>query len=61
MRHNADFRAWVKERQERPGKEHPLEKREAIGAASNRLLRLVYALVKNKTFYEMPQRELVTV
>lgn len=55
LRFNPDFRAWVKERKERPAHAHPLSGREVVGAASNRLLRLAFALVKNKTYYQFPQ------
>jgi transposase len=55
LRLNPDFRAWVKERRERPAHANPLSGREVIGAASNRLLRLMFALVKNKTYYQLPQ------
>ena len=55
LRLNPDFRAWAKERRERPAHAHPLSGREVVGAASNRLLRLAFALVKNKTYYQLPQ------
>lgn len=55
LRLNPDFRAWAKERRERPAYAHPLSGREVIGAASNRLLRLAFALVKNKAYYQSPR------
>ncbi len=55
LRLNPDFRAWAKEKRERPAHAHPLSGREVVGAASNRLLRLAFALVKNKTYYQLPQ------
>lgn len=55
LRLNPDFRTWAKERRERPAYAHPLSGREIVGAASNRLLRLAFALVKNKTYYRLPQ------
>lgn len=55
LRHNDDFRDWIKKLRERPVQGHPLNKKESIGAASNRLLRLAFALVKNKSFYRLPQ------
>lgn len=55
LRHNADFRAWAKRLRERPVHANPLNGKEVVGAALNRLLRLAFALVKNKTFYRMPQ------
>ncbi len=54
LRFNADFRAWAQQLQERPVHRNPLAKREIIGAALNRLLRLAFALVKNQTFYQSP-------
>lgn len=61
LRHNPDFRAWAKERQERPAQAHPLHRREVIGAAINRLLRLVFALVKKQSCYQMPRPEMAMV
>ena len=55
LRLNADFRAWAKKLRERPVHEHPLNGREVVGAALNRLLRLTFALVKKQVFYQMPQ------
>ena len=55
LRFNADFRAWAKQRRERPVHANPLGGREVVGAALNRLLRLAFALVKNQTFYRSPQ------
>ena len=54
LRFNADFRAWAKELRERPAHRNPLVKREIVGAALNRLLRLAFTLVKNQTFYQSP-------
>ena len=58
LRFNPDFRAWVKERRERPAYANPLNGREVVGAALNRLLRIAFTLVKNQTFYQVPQREI---
>jgi len=58
LRFNPDFRAWAKERRERPAYANPLNGREVVGAALNRLLRLAFTLVKNQTFYQVPQREI---
>jgi transposase len=55
LRFNPDFRAWVRERRERPVHANPLAGREIVGAALNRLLRLAFALVKNQTYYRSPQ------
>jgi len=61
LRFNPDFRAWAKELRERPVYANPLNGREIVGAALNRLLRLAFALVKNQTFYQIPQLEIVQV
>jgi transposase len=55
LRFNVDFRAWAKEKRERPVHANPLGGREVVGAALNKLLRLSFALVKNQTFYRSPQ------
>ena len=55
LRLNSDFRAWAKQRRERPAHANPLNGREIVGAALNRLLRLAFALVKNQTYYRLPQ------
>jgi len=52
LRFNSDFRAWAKQRRERPAHANPLSGREVVGAALNRLLRLAFALVKNQTYYQ---------
>jgi transposase len=51
LRLNPDFRAWAKERRERPASANPLNGREVVGAAMNRLFRLSFTLVKNRTYY----------
>jgi len=53
--HNPDFRSWAKKLRERPVHANPLNGREVIGAAINRLLRLCYTLVKKHTLYRMPE------
>ena len=60
LRFNADFRAWAKQRRDRPVHANPLGGREIVGAALNRLLRLAFAMVKNQTFYRSPQLVQVT-
>src|SRR3972149_8943713 len=60
LRFNSDFRAWAKQRRERPVHANPLGGREVVGAALNRLLRLAFALVKNHTHYQSPQLVAVT-
>ena len=54
FRHNPDFRAWAKRLKERPVHENPLNGKEVVGAALNRLLRLAYVLVKKQEFYRSP-------
>ena len=60
FRHNPDFRSWAKRLRERPAHANPLNGKEVVGAALNRLLRVAYALVKKKEFYHLPQIALVT-
>jgi transposase len=60
LRLNSDFRAWAKQRRERPAHANPLNGREIVGAALNRLFRLAFALVKNQTYYRLPQLVQVT-
>jgi transposase len=52
LRFNEDFRAWAKQRRERPAHANPLNGREIVGAALNKLLRLAFALVRNQTYYQ---------
>jgi transposase len=61
LRFNPDFRAWAKQRRERPVHANPLSGREVVGAALNRLLRLAFALVKNQTYYQVSKSELTPV
>jgi transposase len=61
LRFNPDFRAWAKQRRERPAHANPLSGREVVGAALNRLLRLAFALVKNQTYYQVSKPELTLV
>ena len=58
--HNPDFRAWAKRLRERPVHANPLNGKEVVGAAVNRLLRLIHALVKKEEFYRAPQPTLAT-
>jgi transposase len=55
FRHNPDFRAWAKRLRERPAHENPLNGKEVVGAALNRLLRLVYALATKQEYYRSPE------
>ena len=60
LRLNEDFRAWAKQMRERPAHANPLNGREIVGAALNRLLRLAFTLVKKRDFYRSPQLVQVT-
>jgi transposase len=55
LRHNPDFRAWAKRLRERPVYANPLNGREIVGAAINKLFRLAFTLVKKQTFYQVQQ------
>ena len=61
LRFNEDFRAWAKQRRERPTHANPLNGREVVGAALNKLLRLAFALVKNQTRYRDAKPALIPV
>jgi len=61
LRLNSDFRAWAKQRRERPAHANPLNGREVVGAALNRLFRLAFAMVKNQTYYRVSKPELTLV
>jgi len=61
LRLNPDFRAWAKQRRERPAHANPLNGREVVGAALNRLLRLAFAMVKGQTYYQVSKPELALV
>jgi transposase len=52
LRFNPDFRAWAKQRRERPVHANPLGGKEVVGAALNKLLRLAFAMVKNQSYYQ---------
>jgi transposase len=61
LRFNADFRAWARQRRERPAHANPLNVREIVGAALNKLLRLAFTLVKNQTCYRDTRPALIPV
>jgi len=61
LRFNPDFRAWAKQRRERPAHANPLNGREVVGAALNRLLRLAFAMVKSQTYYQVSKLEMALV
>jgi len=60
FRHNPDFQAWAKRLRERPAYSNPLNGKEVVGAALNRLLRLIYVLAKKQEFYRSPHTVLPT-
>ena len=51
MRHNAEFRAWGGRLQGRQAGANPLQRREVLGAAMNKLLRLSWALATKRQMY----------
>ena len=55
LNHNPDFHAWAKRLRERPVHANPLNGKEIVGAAMNRLLHLAFTIVKKQTFYQVPQ------
>ena len=54
LRFNTDFRDWAKKLRERPAHDNPINGREIVVAAINKLLRLSFAMVKNQTYYRIP-------
>lgn len=57
VRHNEVFARYVERLRNRHPKDHPLKKREALGAAMNKLLRIVYALLSKGECFD-PQKAL---
>jgi transposase len=55
LRHNPVFAKYVKRLTKRKVHQHPLVKREAIGAAMNKLLRVVYALLHKQQMFNPKQ------
>jgi len=52
LRHNEAFKGYVSRLTGRAAQDHPLKKREAIGAAMNKLLRIVYALLRQHVMFD---------
>ena len=52
IRHNKVFTHYVERLCTRDPKDHPLKKREALGAAMNKLLRIVYALLSKRELFD---------
>jgi transposase len=52
LRHNEAFQRYVSRLTRRAVQDHPLKKREAIGAAMNKLLRIVYALLRQRVLFD---------
>ncbi len=61
FRHSPDFRAWAKRLRNRPPHANPLGGKEVVGAALNRLLRLIFVLAKKQEFYRSPQTVSVAI
>ena len=55
LRFNPDFRDWAKKLHMRPAGANPLSGREVMVAATNKLLRLAFALVKRQSLYQIPE------
>lgn len=53
LRHNPEFHDWAEQRRERPANANPLHRREAAGAALNRLIRIGFALVRDRCLYRV--------
>ncbi|MDP2661243.1 MAG: IS110 family transposase [Dehalococcoidia bacterium] len=51
LRHNEEFKDWAKGLENRAAQANPLHRREVLGAAMNRLLRLYFALVTKTQMY----------
>jgi len=52
LRHNQVFQAYVQRLMTRPAGQHPLTKRAAMGAAMNKLLRIVYTLLHGQQMFD---------
>jgi len=59
LRHNEEFRDWAKGMENRSAGANPLHRREIVGAAMNKLLRLYFALVTKRQMYRPASRLLV--
>lgn len=59
LRDNEDFRVWAERMRTRVG--HPLRRGEILGAAINRLFKLMFALVRDRRHYEVRAKEAVAV
>lgn len=55
LRSNEEFKAWAKELADRAPHKNPLHRREVLGAAMNKLLRLYFALVSKGQYYRPSQ------
>jgi transposase len=52
LQKNTEFVAWAQRLQGRPEHQHPLKRRQVLGAATNKLLRLVFALLTKRRLYD---------
>jgi len=59
LRHNDVFKQYVTRLTERGAHSHPLKKKEAIVAAMNKLLRIVYAMLTKQEMFA-PDRQLIS-
>ena len=59
LRHNEELRDWAKGMENRSAGANPLHRREIVGAAMNKLLRLYFALVTKRQMYRPASRLLV--
>ncbi len=59
LRHNDEFKSWAKGMGNRAAGANPLHRREVVGAAMNKLLRLYFALVTKKQMYQPDSRLMV--
>lgn len=59
LRHNEEFKDWAKGLENRAVQANPLHRREVLGAAMNRLLRLYFALVTKRQIYRPSTRLMV--
>ena len=61
LRSNPEYREWADKMQNRSAAQHPLHRREVLGAAMNKLLRLCFALVTKKQMYRGLETEMTPV
>lgn len=57
LKYNEEFRDWAEKLQTRAASEKPLKRREVMGAAMNKLLRLCFALVSKRQMYRLAKMD----